>query len=132
MSKDLIDRNALSQYVWKTADVDGSSVSVVSLEDIRHAPSLGTIPKGAYCVIVTEDEMDMLIQSLDVMGDRMADREGYSAGEDYWDLKETLEQIQEEGAKQKSFGQMVSGAQARSSAGKAQAHENSREDELEI
>lgn len=132
MSKDLIDRNTLSKSVWETKDVDGSSVSVVSLEDIRNAPSLGTMPKGTYCVIVSENEMNMLIHSLDVMGDRMADREGYSSGEDYWDIKEKLEQLQEEGAEHKSFGQMVSDAQARSSARKVSAHENSREDGIEI
>ena len=131
MGKDLIDRNTLSKSAWETKDVDGSSVSVVSLKDIHDAPPFGMMPKGTYCVIVTEDEMDMLIQSLDVMGDRKADREGYSAGEDYWDFKEKLEQIQEEGAKRDSLGRMVSDAQARSSAEKAPAHEKSREDELE-
>jgi len=41
-------------------------------------------------VDLTIQELDMIKKSLDVMGDQMADREGYSAGEEYWDLKEKL------------------------------------------
>lgn len=97
-----------------------------------HAPSLGTNPKKSYCVILTKNEMDKLILALDVMGDRMADREGYSAGEDYWDLKEKLEKLKVDGSKQKSFGQMVNDARAQSSAGRSLSHAKNKEDELEM
>ena len=95
-------------------------------------PSLGSIAKGSYCVILTKNEMDKLIQALDVMGDRMADREGYSAGEKYWDLKEKLEQLEADGSKQKSFGQIINDAQARSSTEKSPSHSKSKEDEHEM
>lgn len=41
-------------------------------------------------ITLTKQELDMITASLDVMGDRLADREGYSSGEGYWDLKEKL------------------------------------------
>lgn len=41
-------------------------------------------------VDLTVQELDMIKSALDVMGDQMADREGYSSGEEYWDLKEKL------------------------------------------
>lgn len=43
-----------------------------------------------YSVTLTKQELDMIKKSLDVMGDQLADREGYSSGEEYWDLKEKL------------------------------------------
>lgn len=95
-------------------------------------PSLRSIPKGSYCVILTKDEIDKLIHALDAMGDRMADREGYSAGEKYWDLKEKLEQIEADGSKQKSVGQIINDAQARSSAEKPPAHTKSKKNDLEM
>ena len=132
MKRDLIDRNMLTQNAWETQDVDGSPVSVVSLKDVKDAPSFGLLPKGAYCVIVTKNEMDKLVWALDVMGDRMAEREGYSAGEEYWDLKEKLENIAAESHKQKPFGQMINDARAQSVAGEQADHGKHREDGLEI
>lgn len=94
-------------------------------------PSPESIPKGSYCVILTKAEMDKVIQALDVMGDRMADREGYSSGEEYWDLKEKLEELEADSPKQKPFGQIINDAQARSSAENSLAHAKSKEKELE-
>ena len=91
MKKDLIDRNELVNARWDTSDDGGAAVSVVSLEDIHAAPSLGLVSDGSIPVILTRDEIKNIKEALDVMGDRLADREGYSSGEAYWDLKEKLE-----------------------------------------
>lgn len=93
--------------------------------------SSGTNPEKTYSITLTKDEMDKLIQALDVMGDRMADREGYSAGEGFWDLKEKLEELEAADPKQKPFGQIINDAQTRSSTGKSPSHTKSKEDELE-
>ena len=45
-------------------------------------------------VTLSQDELSLIIESLDVMGDRCADREGYSFGEVYWGLKEKLENFE--------------------------------------
>lgn len=129
-NRDLIDRNTLTKTAWETQGIDGSPVSVVSLKDIKDTPSFGVMPKGAYCAIVTKSELNKLVQALDVMGDRMADREGYSAGEEYWDLKEKLESL--EMKRQKPFGQMMNDAHTKAAAGQAAAHGKHKEDELEI
>lgn len=132
MNRDLIDRNMLTENAWETKDVDGSTVSVVSLKDVKDTPTFGMLPEDAYCVIVTKNELDKLVQALDVMGDRMADREGYSSGEEYWDLKEKLECIEAESNKQKSFGQMINDAKAQSAAGKSVSHAKQKEAGIEI
>lgn len=45
-------------------------------------------------VALTKDEIALIKKSLNEMGDRFANREGYSSGEKYWDLKEKLEAIE--------------------------------------
>ena len=62
----------------------------ISIDDIKAAPSHGIIQDDSFHVILTESELDRVITAVDVMGDRVADREGYSSGEEYWDLKEKL------------------------------------------
>lgn len=42
----------------------------------------------------TKKELQMVISALDMIGDRLADREGYSSGKPYWDLKEKLEGLE--------------------------------------
>ncbi len=45
-------------------------------------------------VTLTKEELDLIKESLDVRGNQQADREGYSSGEPYWDLKEKLDRMQ--------------------------------------
>lgn len=47
-------------------------------------------------VSLTKDEIALVKQSLDMMGDRLADKEGYSSGEKCWDLKQKLEAFEKE------------------------------------
>lgn len=52
------------------------------------------VSADAIQVTLTKGELAMIKESLDVMGDRFADRAGYSSGELYWDLKDKLEGIE--------------------------------------
>jgi len=58
--------------------------------------------KDSIQITVSKDELAMLKESLDVMGDQRADREGYSSGEAYWDLKEKLEAFEEKAVLQQA------------------------------
>lgn len=39
---------------------------------------------------LTKNEMEMLFKALDFYGDKVADSQGYSSAEPYWDLKDFL------------------------------------------
>lgn len=39
---------------------------------------------------LNNEEKDLIIKALDFMGNYVADKEGYSSGEKYWDIKDKL------------------------------------------
>lgn len=45
---------------------------------------------------LTEQEKALVFKALDAMGDKVADTQGFSAGEKYWNLKEKFESISKE------------------------------------
>lgn len=47
-------------------------------------------------ISLSKDELNLIKQSLNEMGDKVADREGYSSGEKFWDLKEKIENLEKE------------------------------------
>ena len=132
MNKDLIDRNELLKTHRETTDLDGSPVSVVTVADINTVPSLGLVPDGSIPVILTKDEIDKITVSLDVMGDRLADREGYSSGEEYWDLIEKLEACIAEIEKPKSLDRIISAAKSQSTVASHKENVPIQEHEPEI
>ncbi|MBQ8248102.1 MAG: hypothetical protein IJZ42_13320 [Lachnospiraceae bacterium] len=45
---------------------------------------------AVFNVGLSKNELDLIAKSLDMLGDRVADKEGYLSGEKYWDLKDKL------------------------------------------
>lgn len=78
---------SLAQQI-ESASVRSSTTFIASV------PQSKDIVPDSIQVTLTKDELSLLKESLDVMGDRLADRVGYSSGEKYWDLKEKLEGIE--------------------------------------
>lgn len=62
-------------------------------EIIERATIDNKIEKDLVNVSLSRDELNLIVKALDVVGDRLADKKGYSAGEKYWDLKEKLENV---------------------------------------
>jgi len=56
---------------------------------------------------LNKHEIDLICKALDTAGDMIADREGYSSGEEYWDLKTKLEAHADKASKQPSLEEMV-------------------------
>lgn len=52
-------------------------------------------------ISLNQRELDLVKTALDAMGDRVADREGYSSGEAYWDLKEKISSCSEKAPAEK-------------------------------
>ncbi len=54
--------------------------------------SIVKVSENAYDNLqLSVKEKELVVKALDAMGDRVADTEGYSSGEKYWDLKEKFE-----------------------------------------
>jgi len=62
-------------------------------EIIERATVDSNIDKDLVNVFLSRDELNLIVKALDSVGDRVADKEGYSSGEKYWDLKEKLEKV---------------------------------------
>lgn len=65
----------------------------LSLNEIIERASIVNNEKGLVNVSLSHDELNLIVKALDAVGDRLADKKGYSAGEKYWDLKEKLESV---------------------------------------
>lgn len=72
-----------------------SAAQDLSLSElISSAENATQLRDNVVQVALTKDEIELIKKSLNEMGDRLADREGYSSGEKCWDLKEKLETIE--------------------------------------
>ena len=71
----------------------------MSLSDfIQRAEKETDLHVAIIKVPLTKEEITLIKKSLDLTGDRLADREGYSSGEKYWDLKQKFEAFEKEGS----------------------------------
>lgn len=74
-------------------DIKADEQDLSLAEKIERATVENNGEKCEISVSLSRDEFELIIKALDVVGDRMADREGYSSGEQFWDLKEKLEKV---------------------------------------
>lgn len=87
--------NVLAQVNKVSLDQQIQSASIRSSTDEPASESqTKEVAADTIQVVLSKDELAMIKESLDVLGDRLADRVGYSSGEKYWDLKEKLEGIE--------------------------------------
>lgn len=73
--------------------------------------SIVKVSESAYDNLqLTAEEKGLISKALDAMGDKVADSQGYSAGEQYWDLKEKFEA----NPKKPSLSTQIKSAEAKS------------------
>lgn len=86
--------NALSNPV-KLLEYKTERQELSLADQIQAAENFAT-DMGVINVPLSKDELDLIKKSLDAFGDRLADREGYSSGEECWNLKEKIESFEKE------------------------------------
>lgn len=77
-----------------TEQIESASNRASVLSTTQNSTKREAVNTDSIHVTLSRKELALIKESLDVMGDRYADKDGYSSGEVYWDLKDKLDSLE--------------------------------------